>query len=158
MSFLGAAGRNVETGGRPSTWFPPGTRRAKQRHEEQPCWLAACLPGWLAGWLARAVSGWLAGSGWLLGAGWVAGWLTSERLPAWAGSLRLVFHSHCRLAVHLSAICLRGYALVGSLHISVSLCFLLMTLSLSAVSRDSLFSWLYLHFSENLEKFSCQLF
>ena len=49
--------------------FRRGTRRAKQRHEEQPCWLA----GRLAGWLARAVSGWLAGSGWLVGAGWVAG-------------------------------------------------------------------------------------
>ena len=62
--------------------FRRGTRRAKQRHEEQPCWLAACLLAWLAGWLARAVSGWLAG--WLGLAGWcrLGGWLADFwRLP-----------------------------------------------------------------------------
>ena len=53
--------------------FRRGTRRAKQRREEQPCWLA--------GWLARA--GWLglARAGWLPRAGWVAGWLAAGQLP-----------------------------------------------------------------------------
>ena len=45
--------------------FRRGTRRAKQRREDQPRWLAGWLPGWL---LARAV-GWLGLRGWPTGAG-----------------------------------------------------------------------------------------
>ena len=127
----------------------PGFRRRTRRAKQTPrrttllagC-LPACLPGWLAGsgclgWLA----GWLGLAGWCRLGGWLAdSWTAVSRLAgdadwltgtpagsiwlAWAGSLRLVFHSHCRLAVQLSAFCLRGYALTGSLLISVSLCFL----------------------------------
>ena len=53
---------NVGTGGKPSTWFPPGTRRAKQRSEGQCllqigrcCNLAADLPDQLAGHQFAAV-------------------------------------------------------------------------------------------------------
>ena len=47
--------------------FRRGTRRAKQRREEQP--------GWLAGWLGLADSGWLGLAGYLAQAGLLTGWL-----------------------------------------------------------------------------------
>ena len=61
--------------------FRRGTRRAKQRREEQPRWLAS----WLAScWLGLAVSGWLglARDAWLPGWCWLAGWLAAW-LAAW---------------------------------------------------------------------------
>ena len=62
---------DVGTGGKPSTWFPPETRRAEQRREKQTlltadwlwCWLAAdaATVGWLAGcWLSSWRAGWRA--------------------------------------------------------------------------------------------------
>ena len=64
--------------------FRRGTRRAKQRREEQPAWLA--------GWLGLACSGWLglprclaqAGMArWLLAGGSLDGWLA-----VWLGLAR----------------------------------------------------------------------
>ena len=44
--------------------FRRGTRRAKQRRKEQPCWLAGWLPAWpagcMAGWLAGRLAAWRA--------------------------------------------------------------------------------------------------
>ena len=68
--------------------FRRGTRRAKQRRKEQPCWLAGWLPGRLAAWLAGRLPGWLAArlpgclAGWLCRAGldWLLGW---RRLGYW---------------------------------------------------------------------------
>ena len=95
--------RYVGTGGKPSTWFPPGTRRAKQRSEEQCllqtgrcCNLAADLPDQLAGHrfaafcrpccrlsslAARSLSVFLSGS-----PGWLAASLARWRWLALAGA------------------------------------------------------------------------
>ena len=94
-----------QTGGKPSTWFPPvrlvelyflSNGALHTFNSMTNCsininsWLAACSARWLAGWLlAAGWVGWLAGGrqpGWLAGCwpGWLADrWLLAGSLARW---------------------------------------------------------------------------